>query len=55
LYGVNPENALERTNQKFTKRFNYLESQTMRVGRNLKEMSLEEMDVIWEEAKQFDS
>jgi XTP/dITP diphosphohydrolase len=54
LYGVNPENALERTNQKFTKRFNYLESQTMGVGRSLKEMSLEEMDVIWEEAKQFD-
>ncbi len=55
LYGVNPENALERTNQKFTKRFNYLESQTMGVGRNLKDMSLEEMDVIWEEAKQFDT
>ncbi|MGZ2371492.1 nucleoside triphosphate pyrophosphohydrolase [Ancylomarina sp. YFZ004] len=55
LYGVNPENALERTNQKFTKRFNYLESQTMGVGRNLKEMSLEEMDVIWEKAKQFDN
>jgi len=54
LYGVNPENALERTNQKFTGRFNYLESKTMGIGRNLKEMSLEEMDVIWEEAKKFD-
>ncbi len=54
LYGVNPENALERTNTKFTKRFNYLESQTISQGRNLKEMSLEEMDVIWEQAKQFD-
>jgi len=54
LYGVNPENALERTNQKFTKRFNYLESKTMGIGLNLKDMSLEEMDVIWEEAKQFD-
>lgn len=54
LYGVNPENALERTNQKFTKRFNYLESKTIQQGRNLKEMSLEEMDKIWEEAKQFD-
>ncbi|RXQ95899.1 nucleoside triphosphate pyrophosphohydrolase [Ancylomarina salipaludis] len=54
LYGVNPENALERTNSKFIKRFNYLESQTISQGRNLKEMSLEEMDVIWEEAKQFD-
>jgi len=54
LYGVNPENALERTNQKFTKRFNYLESKTIKQGRNLKEMNLEEMDEIWEEAKQFD-
>lgn len=54
LYGVNPENALERTNQKFMKRFNYLESKTLKEGRNLKEMNLEEMDEIWEEAKQFD-
>ncbi|RUT77674.1 nucleoside triphosphate pyrophosphohydrolase [Ancylomarina longa] len=54
LYGVNPENALERTNQKFTKRFNYLESKTIKQGRSLKEMNLEEMDEIWEEAKQFD-
>lgn len=54
LYGVNPENALERTNQKFMKRFNYLESKTMKLGRNLKDMNLAEMDEIWEEAKQFD-
>ncbi|RKE02057.1 nucleoside triphosphate pyrophosphohydrolase [Marinifilum flexuosum] len=54
LYGVNPENALERTNQKFMKRFNYLESKTLKQGLNLKEMNLEEMDEIWEEAKQFD-
>jgi len=54
LYNVNPENALERTNQKFTKRFNYLESKTLKQGRNLKDMNLEEMDEIWEEAKQFD-
>ncbi|MBN2596440.1 MAG: nucleoside triphosphate pyrophosphohydrolase [Marinifilaceae bacterium] len=54
LYGVNPENALERTNQKFTRRFNYLESKTMKLGRNLKDMNLEEMDEIWEEAKLFD-
>jgi len=54
LYGVNPENALERTNQKFTKRFNYLESKTLKQGRKLKDMNLEEMDEIWEEAKQFD-
>ncbi|WP_421919754.1 nucleoside triphosphate pyrophosphohydrolase [Marinifilum sp.] len=54
LYGVNPENALERTNQKFMKRFNYLESKTLKQGINLKDMNLEEMDIIWEEAKQFD-
>ncbi|PKQ62012.1 nucleoside triphosphate pyrophosphohydrolase [Labilibaculum filiforme] len=54
LYNVNPENALERTNQKFTKRFNYLESKTLKQGRRLKDMNLEEMDKIWEEAKQFD-
>jgi MazG family protein len=51
LYGINPENALERTNQKFIKRFNYLEQQTIHKGRKLKEMSLSEMDEIWEEAK----
>ena len=51
LYDVNPENALERTNRKFIKRFNYLEEKTIKVGKDLKEMSLEEMDVIWEEAK----
>ena len=51
LYGVNPENALERTNRKFIKRFNYLEERTLKVGKDLKEMSLAEMDEIWEEAK----
>lgn len=51
LYGVNPENALERTNQKFIHRFNYLEKQTIQKGRSLKDMSLTEMDEIWEEAK----
>lgn len=54
LYGVNPENALERTNQKFIKRFNYLESKTIRQGKDLRDMTLQQMDVIWEEAKQFD-
>lgn len=54
LYGVNPENALERTNQKFTRRFNYLESKTIKQGKDLKGMTLEEMDKIWEEAKQYD-
>lgn len=51
LYGINPENALERTNQKFTNRFNYLEKMTIQKGRSLKEMTLSEMDEIWEEAK----
>ncbi len=52
LYGVSPENALERTNKKFINRFNYLEKKCKERGLNLKEMSLEEMDKIWEEAKQ---
>ena len=51
LYDINPENALERTNRKFTSRFNYLESKTITLGKDLKQMTLEEMDVIWEEAK----
>ncbi|WP_430816155.1 nucleoside triphosphate pyrophosphohydrolase [Carboxylicivirga sp. RSCT41] len=53
LYGVNPENALERTNRKFIKRFNYLEEKTLKVGKDLKQMSLAEMDEIWEEAKKL--
>jgi XTP/dITP diphosphohydrolase len=51
LYGVNPETALERTNRKFIDRFTYLENQTIRKGRSLKSMTLEEMNEIWEEAK----
>jgi XTP/dITP diphosphohydrolase len=51
LYGIDPEAALERTNIKFINRFNYLESQTMAKGKSLHDMSLAEMDVIWEEAK----
>lgn len=52
LYKINPDNALERTNQKFIRRFNYLEEQTIRQGRSLKDMTLEEMDRIWNEAKE---
>lgn len=48
---VNPENALERTNKKFIKRFQYLESKSKELGKSLKEMTLTEMDVFWEEAK----
>ena len=51
LYKINPDNALERTNQKFIRRFNYLESKTIAKGFSLKEMSLSEMDAIWDEAK----
>ena len=51
LYKINPDNALERTNQKFIRRFNYLEEHTIQQGRNLKDMTLEEMDAIWDEAK----
>ncbi|MDR0845024.1 MAG: nucleoside triphosphate pyrophosphohydrolase [Tannerella sp.] len=51
LYKINPDNALERTNQKFIRRFNYLEEHTIRQGRSLKEMTLAEMDVLWNEAK----
>jgi XTP/dITP diphosphohydrolase len=54
LYNINPENALERTNRKFIKRFNYLESQTIAKGRSLKGMTLEEMEEIWQEAKKFE-
>ena len=51
LYGVNPENALERTNRKFITRFNYLEEKAKSMGKTLHEMTLAEMDAIWEEAK----
>ena len=51
LYKINPDNALERTNQKFIRRFNYLEEHTIQQGINLKDMTLEEMDAIWDEAK----
>jgi len=51
LYHVNPDSALERTNQKFIFRFNYLESKSLEQGRNLKEMSLDEMEALWQEAK----
>lgn len=53
LYGVNPENALERTNRKFIARFNYLEAKSKEMGRSLKDMSLVEMDAIWNEAKKI--
>ena len=51
LYEIDPESALERTNQKFIRRFNHLEDQTLLKGKSLHKMSLAEMDVYWEEAK----
>jgi XTP/dITP diphosphohydrolase len=51
LYGVDPEAALERTNKKFIKRFNYLEAKATELGKSLTSMTLPEMDEIWEEAK----
>lgn len=54
LYDIDPENALEKTNQKFIRRFKYLEENTINKGKSLKDMSLEEMDVIWEKAKKED-
>lgn len=50
---VNPEDALERTNKKFIKRFQYLESKAGELGKPLSEMSLAEMDIFWEEAKKL--
>lgn len=55
LYGVNPENALEKTNRKFIRRFGYLEEKSKQLGKSLKDMTLAEMDEIWEEAKAFEN
>ena len=52
LYHLNPENALEYTNQKFIRRFNYVEEQTLKQGRQLADMTLAEMDNLWQEAKE---
>jgi MazG family protein len=54
LYGIDPEAALEKTNRKFIKRFNYLEKETLTKGISLHDMSLDEMNVIWEDAKKED-
>ena len=51
LYKLNPDNALEHTNQKFIHRFNYVEDHSLKQGKNLKDMTLEEMDKLWDEAK----
>jgi XTP/dITP diphosphohydrolase len=51
LYGINPENALEKTNRKFIQRFNYIEEQARVAGKKLNELTLQEMDCLWNEAK----
>ena len=51
LYHINPDNALERTNRKFIRRFNYIEEHSLKIGKPLKEMTLGEMDALWNEAK----
>ncbi|MCF8272859.1 MAG: nucleoside triphosphate pyrophosphohydrolase [Flavobacteriaceae bacterium] len=50
---INPENALERTNKKFSKRFQYLEEKAKSINKSLKDMTLSEMDVFWEEGKKI--
>ncbi len=54
LYHLNPDNALERTNKKFINRFNYIEEHSIDAGKDLTEMSLEEMDALWNEAKKLE-
>lgn len=54
LYHLNPENALELTNQKFIRRFNHIEAQTIKSGKQLKDLTLAEMDELWEEAKRME-
>lgn len=53
LYGVDPENALEKTNKKFIRRFNYIESKAKEMGKSVKDMTLSEMDALWNEAKKI--
>ena len=54
LYHLNPDTALERTNQKFIRRFNYIEEHSIKQGKALKDMTLGEMDQLWEEAKRLE-
>lgn len=53
LYDINPDDALESTNRKFLKRFSYLEEKVLADGKNIKDLSLTEMDKLWEEAKKM--
>ena len=53
LYHIHPDNALERTNRKFISRFTYLEQQAKKQGRSLSEMTLDEMEAIWQDSKRY--
>ena len=53
LYKIRPDNALEQTNLKFIKRFNYIEQQAKEKGKDIKDLSLAEMDELWNEAKRI--
>ena len=55
LYHLNPDNALEQTNRKFINRFNYIEDHSIKQGKPLTDMTLEEMDQLWNEAKQMET
>lgn len=55
LYHINPDNALEKTNQKFIRRFNYIESQTIKQSKSLTDLSLDQMDKLWDEAKTLEN
>ena len=55
LYHLNPDTALEQTNQKFISRFNYIEQHSIKMGKPLKDMSIQEMDKLWEEAKKLEN
>ena len=55
LYHLNPDIALEQTNQKFISRFNYIEQHSIKMGKPLKDMSIQEMDKLWEEAKKLEN
>ena len=55
LYHLNPDNALDHTNQKFIRRFNYVEQHSIKVGKPLTEMTLSEMDKLWDEAKALEN
>ena len=55
LYKIRPDNALEQTNLKFIRRFNYLEAKAKEQGRELKDLSIDEMDALWQEAKGMDN